>query len=473
MADDGRAGVRPSEDTLDSAFSYMAKGGDTVAMEAPAHQRRKAEERRWLVFSVAGGSLVLVGLAVLLFLLFKGPAEKKPLENEDDPPVVENPVVPITPVKKPPEKANDGWVKEVGSLPAEKQVKTVAARLKELNPGFDGKVTHKIENGVVTELKFLTDNVTDISPLVVLNGLKSLSCNGSAHGKGKLFDLAPLKGMKLIALDCFYTQVADLSPLKRMSLTHLNCGSTQVADLSPLKGMPLTDLGCNITQVADLLPLKNMKLAILNCGGTRVVDLSPLKRMPLTSLECAATAVADLSPLKGMPLTVLTCHATPLSDLSPLKGMKLTYLQCYETKVSDLSPLKGMPLTFLNCSTTQVADLSPLKSMPLKELWCDFKPERDAKILRSIKALLRINGKPAKEFWKEVGAQQKAFEGWLKEVKKRLVAPFGGNKNKRPSATSASVQGAVVPDASGPNVEAAWLTRRTVRKLRTPIPGCF
>jgi hypothetical protein len=40
--------------------------------------------------------------------------------------------------------------------------------------------------------------------------------------------------------------------------------------------------------------------------------------------------------------------------------------------------------------------------MPLKELGCDFLPERDAEIVRSIKTLEKINGKPAAEFWKEV-----------------------------------------------------------------------
>ena len=39
----------------------------------------------------------------------------------------------------------------------------MAAKLKELNPGFDGKVTHKVENDLVTDLQFFTDNVTDIS----------------------------------------------------------------------------------------------------------------------------------------------------------------------------------------------------------------------------------------------------------------------------------------------------------------------
>ncbi len=46
------------------------------------------------------------------------------------------------------------------------------------------------------------------------------------------------------------------------------------------------------------------------------------------------------------------------------------------------------------------------KDMPLKELGCDFKPERDTEILRSIKTLETINGKPAAEFWKEVDAKR-------------------------------------------------------------------
>ena len=94
-----------------------------------------------------------------------------------------------------------------------------------------------------------------------------------------------------------------------------------------------------------------------------------------------------------------------MSDLSPLKDMKLTDLACNGTQVSDLSPLKDMKLTNLDCDGTQVSDLSPLKGMPLKDLACDFKPERDAEILRSIKTLETINGKPAAEFWKEVAAK--------------------------------------------------------------------
>lgn len=70
--------------------------------------------------------------------------------------------------------------------------------------------------------------------------------------------------------------------------------------------------------------------------------------------------------------------------------------------MSDLSPLKNnMKLKVLFCFDTKVADLSPLKGMALTDLWCDFKPERDAEILRSIKTLERMNGKPVDQFWKE------------------------------------------------------------------------
>jgi hypothetical protein len=45
--------------------------------------------------------------------------------------------------------------------------------------------------------------------------------------------------------------------------------------------------------------------------------------------------------------------------------------------------------------------------MPLAEIHCDFKPKRDAEILRSITTLKHINGNPATEFWKMVDAGKK------------------------------------------------------------------
>jgi hypothetical protein len=174
--------------------------------------------------------------------------------------------------------AFEKWLKDVAALPPDDQVKAVAAKLKARNPGFDGQMTHRVEGAAVSELDFVTDDVTDIAPVRALTGLQTLRCRGSGRGKGQL---------------------------------------------------------------------------------------------------------ADLSPLKGMPLTVLNITGTRVSDLSPLRDMKLTTLHCGDTKVADLAPVKGMPL---------------------KELWGDFRPERDAEILRSIKTLEKINDKPVAEFLKGVDA---------------------------------------------------------------------
>ncbi len=124
----------------------------------------------------------------------------------------------------------DSWCTEVAALPAEKQVDAVAAKLKEINPGFDGTVTHKVsEDGGVTELTFVTDKVRDISPVRALVGLKKLSCKGtSVDNKGKLSDLSPLEGMKLTSLDVYVNLVWGLSPLTEMKLTSLGLYRTLV-----------------------------------------------------------------------------------------------------------------------------------------------------------------------------------------------------------------------------------------------------
>jgi formylglycine-generating enzyme required for sulfatase activity len=263
------------------------------------------------------------------------------------------------------------WMKRVAGMPAEKQVEAVSKKLVDLNPEFDGKLTGfagkgtpTIEKGVVTLIWFETDNVSDLSPVRALVGLKSLGCIGTALLKGRLVDLSPLKGMPLTSLHIYRNEVTDLSPLIGMPLTFLHFSETRVSDLSPLHGMPLKQL------IADTTP---------------VTDLSPLNGLPLTFLSLNCPYVTSLSPLKDMPLSALHIGGTLVSDLSPIKGMKLTGLQCNGTRVSDLSLLKDMPLT---------------------TLICDFEPDRDSGILRSIKTLRTINGKPADEFWKEVDARQ-------------------------------------------------------------------
>src|ERR1019366_6800481 len=102
------------------------------------------------------------------------------------------------------------------ALPVNKQADAVGAKLKNLNPGFDGKVEYKIEDGQVVSLDFAINNVKDISPVRALSELRQFDCRGSYWMNGQLADLTPLKGIKLTELTCYATHLSDLSPLKDM-----------------------------------------------------------------------------------------------------------------------------------------------------------------------------------------------------------------------------------------------------------------
>jgi Leucine-rich repeat (LRR) protein len=184
----------------------------------------------------------------------------------------------------------DKFVTAVMAMPVEKQLPVVLAKLKELNPAFDGVQQHKIEAGQITELYLSTANVKDIGPLRALQKLKRLSLSqwagNNPAARGVVSDLSALRGMALTMLACHSTDVSDLSPLRGMPLTILSCGSTQVSDLSPLTGMRLTVLSVDNTPVSDLAPLAGMPLTVLWCDRTKVTNLSPLSGMPLTELRC-------------------------------------------------------------------------------------------------------------------------------------------------------------------------------------------
>lgn len=254
---------------------------------------------------------------------------------------------------------DEAWLKRVAGLPADQQVPAVVAELKKRNPSFDGKVAPTIEDGRVTELRFVCDAVTDISPVRALTELKRLHCHGSQPEQGKLANLQPLHGLKL---------------------TELDCGWSKVNDLTPLAGMPLTSLSI--------------------AGNTGIDDLTPLAGMPLTYLQLEGNAeVSDLAPLKGLPLTRLNVASTQVRDLAPLRDLKLTSLAIHRT---------------------QVVDLSVLKAMPLSTLSLDFRAGRDLTLLRTLQTLERINNKPAAEFLKDADAQEQLA---LSQVKRIAALP--------------------------------------------------
>ena len=305
----------------------------------------------------------------------------------------------------------DADVQRIAALPAAEQVEEVRKELMRRNPGFDGTVEHKIEDGVVTELRIVTDQVTDIAPIRVFNALRVLGCGGTWTNKanGQLADLTPLKAMNLA------------------SLRLLNLGRTKVTD-------------------AGMVYFKDCKnLKALYLDGTKVTDAGMVNFKDctgLTSLRLDATKVTDSGLVHFQnckDMSYLNLAYTQVSDagLAHFKDCKnLTYLELRNTQVSDagLAQLKGMALRKLAIQNTGVTDLTPLQGMPLEEIRLTPKNiTRGLDILRDMKSLKTI-GINSNQFWP-------AAEFWERYDKGEFgVAPFTDADVKRIAALPAAEQ---------------------------------
>jgi hypothetical protein len=216
--------------------------------------------------------------------------------------------------------------------------------------------------------------------------------------------------------------LAAFKNCKNLSELHLmrpQIGDRGLAHFKDARSLTLLDVSWTKVSDAGLAHFKDCKAlrhvnlwACQQVGNAGVSHFARCKS--LTFLNLGLTRVNDvgLRPFQDCTgLQALFLNGTAVSDegLTHFKNCKnLTALGLGGTRVSTagLAHFKDCPLTTLHIQGTQVRDLSLLKGMPLKELTCDFKPKRDAEVLRSIKTLERINGKPAAEFWKEVDAKK-------------------------------------------------------------------
>ncbi|MCJ8332323.1 MAG: hypothetical protein MJH11_20360 [Lentisphaeria bacterium] len=149
-------------------------------------------------------------------------------------------------------------------------------------------------------------------------------------------------------------------------------------------------------------------------------DISALKGLSFKFIELQnemddENTVSDISALKGMSLEWLNLSWTQVSDISALKGMQLDDLILCDTMVNDISPLKGMPLTSLNLGGTPVVDISSLRGMPLEWLMLP-KGARDIEFLKSIKTLVKVDGKDVKTFWE--GYEKAKIKLSIQQLKK-------------------------------------------------------
>jgi uncharacterized membrane protein len=305
----------------------------------------------------------------------------------------------------------DADVQRIAALPAAEQIEEVRKELKRRNPGFDGKMETKIEGGVVTEFKIVTDKVTDIAPIRVFDALRVLECSGTRTNNepnGQLAALTPLKDMNLSALTflvLWNTKVGDaemayFKDCNELTGLGLNCTNVSDAGLVHFENCKnLTRLGLERTKVSDagLANFKECKnLILLWLPNTQVGDEGMAHFQDckaLTDLALAGTKVSDVG----------------LSHFKDCKNLKHLYLDSTQVGDAGLANFKGMRLMALNIDDTAITDLTSLQGMPLEHIHLTPKNiARGLDILRDMKSLKSIGirwdqGWPPAEFWERYG----------------------------------------------------------------------
>jgi formylglycine-generating enzyme required for sulfatase activity/serine/threonine protein kinase len=324
----------------------------------------------------------------------------------------------------------DAEVQRIAALPADQQVEEVRKELVRRNPGFDGRLERKIEDGVVTEFKIVTDHVTDIAPIRVFKALRVLNCSGTWTGgpNGLLADLTPLKGMNLAGLthlglrDTKVTDAGMVCFKDCKALTHLGLNLTNVTDAGLVHFQhckALTALSLLGTKVSDagLANFKNCKnltelcLSYTQIGDAGLVPFQDCKNLTILDLSNTRVSDAGLSYFKDCKdLRELYLWNTKLTDagLIHFKDCKgLTHLALNGTSVNDagLVQFKGMPLRKLWIGNTAITDLTSLQGMPLEVIYLTPKNiTKGLDILRDVKSLKTIGisrdqSWPVAEFW--------------------------------------------------------------------------
>jgi Leucine-rich repeat (LRR) protein len=360
-------------------------------------------------------SLALVGGVVGLSDRADGQAKVDPKKVD--------PKNPKKDAKKPPRKWNlDSFVKDVSVKPPEEQIRIVTDKLRELNQAFKDLIYAKVENGVVAKVALDTYFVEDISPLRAFEKMQELYAYSSRTLEGKVTDLAPLNGLKLVIVDLNNNgELSDLSPLKGMPLKSLSFIYTSVHSLAPLESCEnLEELRFTYAKVTSLKPLKGMKLKVLMAGankneqGHTIADLAPIQGMMLKTFHISGASATNFALIKQMPIEDLSVGSTPIADFSVLKELPLKLLDVSRTKFTEKDGLfiKGKSIVELALSETPVKDINFAREMPLERVYCyycqqlkDIAPLTDKKL-----TILNISGTAVKELKPIAGAPILRFD---------------------------------------------------------------
>lgn len=236
--------------------------------------------------------------------------------------------------------------------------------------------------------------VIELSPFALLDNLEELNI----PGQKAVYDLTPLKGKKIRALDISHTGVTNLEQLAEFpDLRELNLTITprsSVWDLRrvrALRSLTIEALNAqgNENSIADmnLQPLRdvyNLESLTIHAAFMRVhgladlmsvrhlsvselpVDARQLVKMQLSSLIVNRGTLRNPDALKDLPfITKLKLNAVNLTSLDFVRSLtKLEELSITNNRIRDANPVAGLlELRALDLSNNEIQFLDVLKNL--------------------------------------------------------------------------------------------------------------
>lgn len=424
------AGRTPKTQILDPARTTIAPPlrRSAIGKRRPPTLRRVTAARpaRAPVIAASVGTALI---AIVLIVALSGRSD--PVRELPPSPTLPGRVAPALHEPEPAARVFDaaGWEKSLAELPPESRLKSVLARLKDLNPGYDGSERHEIGHSRISRLELGHIALRDLSPLRALGDLSHLEISGT-----NVSDLSPLTDLKVVSLACTGMKLSDLRPIRSMKeLRILSLKSTPLRDLAALEGLELWQLNLKGTSIPSFASLRQVRLRELLCDFDPVRDTGVLRS--IASLErindvpvdefwgrdktpepSAAPAPEDpltrvLAKLKqanpeydgqethqsrGGAVVELTIRAVgiatlaPLAELTELRRLDVSgYWDAVEKRefripLKDIAPLRGMKLESLSLHHSHVSDLEPLRGMKLETLDVSSSDVRDLSPLKGM-----------------------------------------------------------------------------------------
>lgn len=207
----------------------------------------------------------------------------------------------------------------------------------------------------------------------------------------KIYDLTPLKGLKLFKLALAGNNIGNISVLSEcQTLQELSLSKNPVQDLSPLtSSATLWSLDIGSTYVQDISPIIKCPIRVLSVMDAPVQDYTVLQQLKgiqrlyvsrlsaenigivtgltsLTDLTIFNSSMSDINVLKNLiQLSNIDLNGNSIESLAGIEQLKqLRYLSIPNNPVTDLSPLKNLNVSGINLTGIAASDFSPLSELP-------------------------------------------------------------------------------------------------------------